>query len=120
MPSKSPFRFVTAALALLFILLVLAAPSLSAQEQPGQEEEQPAPPPAGCLGSNDPWCEGAGGGDDGGFDYDCSTCEWIPEGPNGEPSFYACVVDNGCCNSELRECRDGLYTCYYDGYCVYT
>lgn len=116
MPQPISLRF-----AALVGLAVLAGFAIAApiQAQPFHEEEQPAPPPAGCLGTNDPWCDAGGGsGDD--PDPRCHVCAYIPQGPDGNPADWDCVIDSSCCDAELSNCRWGTSYCYYDGYCVYT
>jgi hypothetical protein len=89
----------------LLLLSTLSAPSAAAFEPYVPDEP---PPPEGCLGSNDPYCDGGGGGG-GGWSPGCKECFWFPDGPNGEPGGNDCILAS----------EGGYVTCTIDqdGYC---
>ena len=97
--------------ALCFLLLV--APSVVAFE----EENQPDPPPEGCLGSNDPAC--GGGGDGGGSSLGCYMCEYIPEGPDGQPSYHTCAMTGTLLNPGYATCRAYANNCLVSNQCFH-
>lgn len=98
--------------ATLLLVLVLA---WSPQTFAFQPETQPEPPPpGGCLGSNDPYCEGGGGGG-GGWTPGCKECSWIPDGPDGQPGGDTCILVNDGGHSS---CVVDAYGCDTDGQCL--
>lgn len=117
MSVQIPVKWSTVFLVCVCVCLGVLATAAHAQLEERHRDEPP--PPEGCLGSNDPWCNPSGGSDDT-PDVRCHVCEYIPEGPEGESDYWTCAYDDSCCDTQLRECLDGLYYCYYDGYCVYT
>lgn len=108
---------------LVWIPLVTCCLLLLTTSAFAQEEEHQDGGPGDCIATWDPFCPRgtpSGGEGGGGGTNICSTCEWIPEGPNGQPAEWICAVSNGpCCESTLAYCEPLVNGCHHNGYCVW-
>jgi hypothetical protein len=99
-----------AALLLLVAALVFCLPASSAMAFNPYVPPEP-PPPEGCLGSNDPYCQGGSGGGSGG--YSCQVCELMLE-DNTDPStsYYGCMFVDPLVQNGYQYCTPGGYEHY--------
>jgi len=105
--------------AFLLSLVALVAFLVAAPATAQEEEHQPDPPYDGpCIGSNDPYCSGGGGG--GGVTFGCSVCEYIPDGPDGEPGGWQCWESNDPAAIRYSDCVPVQNGCNAGGYCYLT
>lgn len=80
-----------------------------------QEEHQPEPD--SCMGPEDPFCPRRHIGDPYDWSTGCYECEWIPEGPDGQPEQWICVNTGEAGNPE--DCSDYFDGCdMSDSYCI--
>jgi len=102
---------------LAFAALVMLAISLAPTALAFEPENQPdPPPPAGCLGSNDPYCEGGGGGGGGGgWSPGCKECFTFPDGPDGQPGGPECIVAS---SGGYAVCTVDAYGCRTSSRCI--
>jgi hypothetical protein len=112
------------AAAIMIGLASLSPPHVNAQ--PGGECEEGIPhcgpysedPGDGCLGPDDPFCNGGGGGGGGGgTNTGCRICLFIHEGPNGEPAYHYCADIAG--PNRLNDCEAFANGCSSNGFCVW-
>lgn len=103
-----------------FAALALLVVVISAQANiPEEHDYLPEPCIGPCMGSNDTCCDpGYGDGSDGGAGggSSCSGlyCQYIPEGPNGEPSEYTCASGGGEWDATYNQCSGGGEQTYCD------
>lgn len=99
---------------LLCLVVLVALFSLPAAAQ--EEEHQLDPPYDGpCIGPNDPYCGGGGGG--GGVNLGCSECQYVPDGPDGEPGGWQCWESNDPAAFRYTDCVELPNGCDVGGYC---
>lgn len=106
---------------LIVFLAFICLSSIAAGATHAQQEEHQDDGSSDCIATWDPFCprgtptEGGGGGGDTSY---CDTCEWIPEGPDGEPARFVCAPNTaGCCEGALAGCEALANGCAHDGYC---
>lgn len=92
-----------------FLILLGAAVSLEAQPQ----EEHQTDYPAECLADWDPFCPLRPWGTGHAHNVGCFECSYIPEGPNGEPSYYICLDDGG--SGDPGSCTNYWWGCDMGG-----
>lgn len=98
--------------AAMFLILLLAANSAEAQPQ----EEHQTDYPSDCLADWDPFCPVRPPGSGHAYPVGCFDCAWIPEGPNGEPSYYVCIDEGspgkpGACTNYSWGCEMSSQVC---------
>lgn len=88
-----------------------------------QPEEEHQADGSDCMGPTDPFCplNPLWPGGPASNPADCYTCEYIPQGPQGQSSYFFCLRESNptCCGTYIKNCRWGTYNCYFDGYCVF-
>lgn len=106
----------------LFSLAALLSWILASPAAAYEPDVRPVPPPSGgCLGSNDPYCEGGGGGDGPGFGFGCEVCELLLE-DNTDPgsAYYGCVEIDVFEQNGYSDCVDGddAHYCSFSNFCT--
>lgn len=96
----------------VFLILLFASASVDAQPQEEHDEE----PPSDCLADWDPFCPPRSPSDGYAYTSGCFDCDYIPEGPNGEPSYYVCS-DVGVRNGGPSRCTNYSWGCEMGGLC---
>ena len=72
--------------------------------------------PSECLADWDPFCPLRPGGTGYTYYIGCFTCFWIPEGPEGQPSYYVCLNEGGV--GKPSRCTNYSWGCVMGGLCV--